>query len=189
MDTGGILPTLGSAQVFLLIDTPCTIHTQYDLDTDMEDETGPVQSKTNKKRVLMKLKGSSSSVRRETVKYEASSGKDLARARLSPGGMSEFVQSVPVNVAGSLMRFAAQSAPLRLWPTEFDSQDEVSKRGGKTAIETCGWCFQAPEWKPGQQDCGSPSEYFGPQSAKPGFFFCRRTRLCLSRNRRCCGRH
>ena len=41
------------------IDTPCTIHTQYDLDKDMEDETGPVQSKTNKKRVLMKLKGSS----------------------------------------------------------------------------------------------------------------------------------
>ena len=54
------------------------------------------------------------------MKYEASSGKDLARAvaKLSPGGMSEFVQSVPVNVAGSLMRFAAQSAPLRLWPTE-----------------------------------------------------------------------
>ena len=57
------------------------------------------------------------------------SGKDLARAlaKLSPGGMSEFAQSVPVNVAGSLMRFAAQSAPLRLWPTEFDTQDEVSK--------------------------------------------------------------
>ena len=64
----------------LPIDTPCTIHTRYDLDVDMEDETGPVQSKTNKKRVLMKLKGSSPSVRRETVKYEASSGKDLARA-------------------------------------------------------------------------------------------------------------
>ena len=45
LDTGGILPTIGSAQVFLPIDTPCTIHTQYDLDTDMEDETGPVQSK------------------------------------------------------------------------------------------------------------------------------------------------
>ena len=140
MDSGGILPTLGSAQEFLPIDTPCTIHTQYDLDTDMEDETGPVQSKTNKKRVLMKLKGSSSSVRRETVKYEATSGKYLARAlaKLSPGVMSEFVQSVPVNVAGSLMRFAAQSAPLRLWPTEFDSQDEVSERVGPAAIETCG---------------------------------------------------
>ena len=83
MDTGGILPTLGSAQDFLPIDTPCTIHTQYVLDTDMEDETGPVQSKTNKKRVLMKLKESSSSVRRETVKYEASSGKDLARGMAS----------------------------------------------------------------------------------------------------------
>ena len=126
-----VLPTtLGSAQDFLPIDTPCTIHTQYDIDTDMEDETGPVQSKTNKKRVLTKLKGSSSSVRRETVKYEASSGKDLARAlaKLSPGGMSEFVQSVPVNVAGFLMRSAAQSAPLRLWPTEFDTQDDVSNR-------------------------------------------------------------
>ena len=93
-------------RIFLPIDTPCTMHTQQDLDTDMEDETGPVQSKTNKKRVLMKLKGSSSSVRRETMKYEASSGKDLARAlsKLSPGGMNEFVQSVPVNIAGSLMR-------------------------------------------------------------------------------------
>ena len=42
-----------------------------------------VQSKSNRKRVLMKLKGSSSSARRET-------GKDLARAlaKLSPGGMS-----------------------------------------------------------------------------------------------------
>ena len=37
-------------------------YTQIDLDTDMQEETGPVQSKTNKKRVLMKLKGSSSSV-------------------------------------------------------------------------------------------------------------------------------
>ena len=64
-------------------------YTQIDLDTDMEEETGPVPSKTNKKRVLMKLKGSSSSVRRETVKYESSSGKDLARAltKLSPGGI------------------------------------------------------------------------------------------------------
>ena len=106
----------------------------------MEDETGPVQSKTNKKRVLVKLKGSSSSVRRETVKYEASSGKDLARAlaKLSPGGTSEFVQLVPVNVAGFLMRSAAQSAPLRLWPTEYDAQDDVSNRRGPAAIEACG---------------------------------------------------
>ena len=89
VDNGGILPALGSAQEFLPIDTPCTIHTQYDLDTDMEDEIDPVQSKTNKKRVLMKLKGSFSSVRRETVKYEASSSKDIARAlaKLSPGGL------------------------------------------------------------------------------------------------------
>ena len=74
------------------------------------------------------------------MKYEASSGKDLARApaKLSPGGMSEFVQSVPVNVAGSLLRFAAKSAPLRLWPTVFDSQNEVRKRSGPAAIETCG---------------------------------------------------
>ena len=78
----------------------------------------------------MKLEGSSSSVRRETMKYEARSGKDLARAltELSPGSMSEFVQSVPVNVAGSLMRFAAQSTPLRLWPTEIESQSEVTKK-------------------------------------------------------------
>ena len=48
----GILPTLGSAQDFLPIDSSCT---QIDLDTDMEEETGPVQSRTNKKRVLMKL--------------------------------------------------------------------------------------------------------------------------------------
>ena len=129
MDNGGILPTLGSAQDFLPIDFSYT-----------EEETGPVQSKTNKKRVLMKLKGSSSSGRRETVKYEASSGKDLARAlaKLSSGGMSEFVQSVPVNVAGFLMRSAAQSAPLRLWPTEIDSQDADNIRGGPAAIEACG---------------------------------------------------
>ena len=79
----------------------------------------------------MKLKGSSSSVRRETMKYEASSGKDLARAlaKLSPGGMSEFVQSVPVNVAGSLMRSVAQSAPLRLWSTEIVSHNEELPKG------------------------------------------------------------
>ena len=124
----------------LLAERRISCHTQIDLDTDMEEETGPVQSKTNKKRVLMKLKGSSSSVRRETVKYESSSGKDLARAlaKLSPGGMNEFVQSVPVNVAGFLMRSAAQSAPLRLWPTEYDTQDDVSNRGGPAAIEACG---------------------------------------------------
>ena len=117
LETDGVLPTLGSAQDLLPIDSSSS---QIDLDTDMEEESGPVQSKSNKKRVLMKLNGSSSSVRRDTVKYEASSGKDLARAlaKLSPGGMNEFVQSVPVNVAGFLMRSAAQSAPLRLWPTE-----------------------------------------------------------------------
>ena len=153
LEPGGVLPTLGSAQDFLPIDSS---YTQIDFDTDMEEETGPIQSKTNKKRVLMKLKGSSSSVRRETVKYEASSGKDLARAlaKLSPGGMNEFVQSVPVNVAGFLMRSAAQSAPLRLWSTEYDTQDDVSNRGGPAAIEAC----------------GSPSECSGPQSAKPGLF-------------------
>ena len=126
---GRVLPTLGRAQDFLPIDSSFT---QIDLDTDMEDETGPVQSKTNKKRVLMKLKGSFSSVRRETVKYEPSSGKDLARAlaKLSPGGMK--------NVAGFLMRSAAQSAPLRLWPTEYDTQDDVSNRGGPAAIDACG---------------------------------------------------
>ena len=88
----------------------------------------------------MKLEGSSSSVRRELVKYESSSGKDLARAlaKLSPGGMNEFVQSVPANVAGFLMRSAAQSAPLRLWPTDYDTQDDVSNRGGPAAIEACG---------------------------------------------------
>ena len=122
---------LAVRRIFCRIDTPCTIHTQYDLDTDMEDETGPVQSKTNKKSVLMKLTGSSSSVRRETVKYEASSGKDLARAlsKLSPGGMNEFVQSVPVNIASSLMRVAASiysvapCGPLSIVP-----QDDVSNR-------------------------------------------------------------
>ena len=89
------------------------------------------------------------------MKYEARSGKDLARAlaKLSPGGMNEFVQSVPVNVAGFLMRSAAQSAPLRLWPTEYDPQDDVSNRGGPAAIEACGWRFQVPEWKPGQKGC------------------------------------
>ena len=42
MDDGGILPTLGSAQDFLPIDASCTYHTQLDLDTGMEEETGPV---------------------------------------------------------------------------------------------------------------------------------------------------
>ena len=80
------------------------------------------------------------------MKYEASSGKDLARAlaKLSPGGMSEFVQSVPVNVAGFLMRSAAQSAPLRLWPSEYDTQEDVSNRGGPAAIEARGQRFQVP---------------------------------------------
>ena len=89
------------------------------------------------------------------MKYEASSGEDLARAlaKLSPGGISEFVQSVPVNVAGSLMRFADQSAPLRLWPTEYGTQDDISNRRGPAAIEACGYNFQDPEWKPGQQRC------------------------------------
>ena len=136
----GILPPLGSAQDFLPIDASCTYHTQLDLDTDMEEETGPVQSKGNKKRVLMKLKGSSSSARRESTRSEASSGKDIARAlaKLSPGGMSEFVQNVPASVAGSLVRFAAQSLPLRLWPTELDPQNEASTRGVPAAIESCG---------------------------------------------------
>ena len=106
----------------------------------MEDEPGLTQSKTNKKRVLMKLKGSSSSGRRETVKYEASSGKDLARAlaKLSPGGMNEFVQSVPVNVAGFLMRSAAQSAPLRLWPLKLIHKMLIAFGEGQQAIEACG---------------------------------------------------
>ena len=80
LETDGILPTLGSAQDFLPIDSS---YKQIDLDTDMEEETGPVQSRTDKKRVLMKLKGSSSSVRRESLRNEASSGKDLARSSCS----------------------------------------------------------------------------------------------------------
>ena len=54
LESGGVLPTLGRAQDFLPIDS-------------MEEESGPTQSKSNKKRVLMKLKSSSSSIRRETV--------------------------------------------------------------------------------------------------------------------------
>ena len=132
MEDDGILPSLGSAQDFLSIDASCTFHTQIDLDTDMEEETGPVQSKGNKKRVLVKLKESCSSARSESTKGEASSGKDIARAlaKLSPGGMSEFVQHVPASVAGSLIRFAAQSPPSRLWPTELDPQNDASTRGG-----------------------------------------------------------
>ena len=80
MDDGGILPTPSGAQDSLPIDASCTYHTQLDLDTGVEKQTGPVKSEANKKRVLMKLKGSSSSVRRETMKYEARTGKDLARA-------------------------------------------------------------------------------------------------------------
>ena len=169
MGNGGILPTLGSAQDFLPIDTPCTIHTQHDLDTDMEDETGPVQSKTNKKRVLLKLKESSSSVRRENVKYEASSGKDLARAlaKMSPGGMSEFVQSVPVHFAGSLMRFAAQSAPFRLWPTEFDTQDEVSNGVGQQPSRHVGSASRSLSGNQANKVVFNGSL---PQSAKPGLF-------------------
>ena len=53
LESGGVLPTLGRAQDFLPIDSS---QTQIDLDTDMEEETGPTQSKSNKKRVLMKLK-------------------------------------------------------------------------------------------------------------------------------------
>ena len=49
MEDQDILPPLSSAQEFLPIDTPCTIHTQYDLDTDMEEETGPAKSKGTKK--------------------------------------------------------------------------------------------------------------------------------------------
>ena len=155
MEDGRILPTLGSTQDFLPIDASCTYHTQIDLDTDMEEETGTVESKGNKKRVLMKLEGSSSSVRRESTRNEASSGKDIARAlaMLSPGGISEFVQHVPASVAGPLIRFAAQSPPLRLWPTELDPQNEASTRGGPAAIEPCGQRFQVPEWKPGQKGC------------------------------------
>ena len=52
MGDGNILPTFGSAQDFLPLDASCTYHTQVDLDTDMEEETGTVQSKGNKKRVL-----------------------------------------------------------------------------------------------------------------------------------------
>ena len=101
MGGGSILPTLGSAQDFLPIDASSTYHTQIDFDTDMEEETGTAQSKGNKKRVLMKLKASSSSFRRENLRNEASSGKDIARAlaKLSPGGMPEFVQHVPASVA------------------------------------------------------------------------------------------
>ena len=44
--------------------------------------------------------------------------------------MNEFVQSVPVNVAGFLMRSAANLL-------DYDTQDDVSNRGGPAAIEAC----------------------------------------------------
>ena len=124
MGDGSILPTFGSAPDFLPLDAFCAYHTQIDLDTDMEEETGTVQSKGSKKRVLMKLKLSSSSFRRESRRSEASSNKDIARAvaKLAPGGVSEFVQHGPASVAGSLIQFAAQTPPLRLWPNEQEPQ-------------------------------------------------------------------
>ena len=96
-EVGSIPPPLSSAQDFLRIDASCTFHTQIDLDTDMEEETGTVQSKGNKKRVRMKLKGSSSSVRRENMRNEASSGKDIARAlacrlELCPSSRNMFLR-------------------------------------------------------------------------------------------------
>ena len=169
MGDGSILPTLGSAQDFLPFDASCTYHTQIDLDTDMEEETGTAQSKGNKKRVLMKLKGSSSSFRRENMRNEASSGKDIARAlaKLSPGGMSEFVQHVPASVAGSLIRFAAQSRPLRLWPNEQEPQNEARSRSGPAGSASRSLSgYQATKVVFNV----SPSEYSGLQSAKPGLF-------------------
>ena len=147
--------TILRAQDFLPLDASCTYHTQIDLDTDMEEETGTVQPKGNKKRVLMKLTGSSSSFRRESLRSDASSGKDVVRAlaKLPPGGMSEFVQRVPANVAGSLTRFAAQTHPLRLRQNGQEQENEASPRVGPAAIESCGWRFQVPEWKPGQKGC------------------------------------
>ena len=67
--------------------------------------------------------------------------------------VSGFVQHVPSSVAGSLTRFAAQSPPLRLWPNEQEQQNETSSGSGPAAIESCGWRFQVPEWKPGQKGC------------------------------------
>ena len=171
------MPTLGRAQDFLPIDSS---YTQIDLDTDMEEESGPTQSKSNKKRVLMKLKSSSSSVRRETVKYEASSGGSCwCPWQLSPGGMSEFVQSVPANVAGFLMRSAAQSAPLRLWPTDYKMMSVIGE--GQQPLRHVGSASRSLSGNQAEKVVfnGSPSEHFGPLSAKPGLFFCRRTRLCF----------
>ena len=89
----------------------------------------------NRNRNILQQKAMLDSVRTQLAEVRDTGCKDLARAlaKLSPGGMSEFVQSVPVNVAGFLMRSAAQSAPLRLWPTEYDKDDV-----GPAAIEACG---------------------------------------------------
>ena len=72
------------------------------------------------------------------MRSEASSGKDIVRAlaKLSPGGMSEFVQHVRASGAGSLIRFAAQTHPIRLWPNEQVQENEASSRVWPAAIES-----------------------------------------------------
>ena len=71
---------------------------------------------------------------------KASSGKDLARAlaKLSPGGMSEFVQSVPVNVAGFSCGLQPNLLRCACGPLNMIHKDDVSNRRGPAAIEACG---------------------------------------------------
>ena len=129
-------PTQGNVPDVLHIDV---LNTPLDIDTDMEDdvEWQTVQPRMRTSKVLMKLKGTPSGKKRESLTHMSAKLK-------SSDGLDEFVEHCHSDVLNSLMKYAPETASI--------SQESLSSSAvGSAAKESCGWRSQFPEWKPGQK--------------------------------------
>ena len=128
--------------------------TPFDTDDDDMEELGVEtwrtvadhQKKRNKVSVAMKLKGTSSTTKRESLRssivdntciIDDMSCREVARAlsKLTPGGLNEMVASMPPEMMVKLMGFAPEIKTIQEIQT---SSSSSSCMEGEGAVESCG---------------------------------------------------
>ena len=145
----------------------------------MEKDVGEWQTVlpwSKKRKVLMKLKGTPPSGRRESLKGGSvdsdMSGKEVARAlgRLSRGGMHEFVINVPPDRVEALLGYVPNMVPApTLISLQLMPESSSSSAVGSVAIESR--FLNGNQAKRVPHFNVSSTGFSVLQSTKPGLFF------------------
>ena len=105
------------------------------------------QKRRNKIPVVLKLKGTSSTTKRESLQSSIvdrtciidgdMSGREVARAlsKLSPGSLNEMVASMLPEMIATLMGFAPKIKTIQEFQTSSSSSSRIEDEG---AVESCG---------------------------------------------------